>query len=119
KASSGTFGGQVRLTWNSSPGASGYQVWRSLGVDSGSAVEIAGGVTATSYTDATASAGQVYYYWVAAQYLDGESLLAGPATGYAGNAGRLYVVSAYSDAIYEYTTSGQTVNAAITSGGWR
>jgi fibronectin type 3 domain-containing protein len=53
---------QVALTWNAAAGATSYQVTRTA-VD-GTAVVIASGLTATSYTDATPVNGTVYEYGV-------------------------------------------------------
>ena len=64
-ASDGTYTDKVRVTWNSSSGATGYEVWRHTSNSSGSATKI-GDPTSTSYDDTTAVAGTTYYYWVKA-----------------------------------------------------
>lgn len=51
---------QINLTWNSSPGAATYKVFR--GTTSGSYTEIANGLTGTSYSDTTVSNGTSYFY---------------------------------------------------------
>jgi len=60
--------GQVNLTWNTVPGATGYNVYRGTtqtGTISGK-TKIAAGVTSAGYTDATVTRGTTYYYQVTA-----------------------------------------------------
>ncbi len=63
-ASDGTSTEGVLVTWSSVAAAESYSVWRSEYSSSSSAVMIASGLTSTSYTDTSAVAGTVYYYWV-------------------------------------------------------
>lgn len=65
-ASDGTFCDQVRISWNGSADATYYEIWRNITNNSGSAVQIATGVTASPYDDATVTRGTTYYYWVKA-----------------------------------------------------
>lgn len=65
---------QVSLGWTASPGASSYNIYR--GTSSGALSQkkkIVPGITATSYTDTTASNGTTYYYQVTAVSAAGES----------------------------------------------
>jgi hypothetical protein len=62
---------RIGLTWTASSGATSYIVKRST--ISGAETTLATGVTATSYTDATAVKGQLYYYVVSAVNGGGES----------------------------------------------
>jgi fibronectin type 3 domain-containing protein len=55
----------VQLTWNSTPGATSYRVYRSLSNSSGTATLIASPGT-NSYLDSAATANVLYYYWVRA-----------------------------------------------------
>lgn len=55
---------QVTLTWTPVPGASSYNVYRS--VSSGATVLFASGVVPATYTDATVANGTTYYYTVTA-----------------------------------------------------
>ncbi len=61
---------KVTVTWtDSNAGETGYTVWRSDDSDSGNAAIISGaalGANVVTYDDATATAGQTYYYWVRA-----------------------------------------------------
>jgi hypothetical protein len=62
---------RIRLAWTASSGATSYIVKRST--TPGAETPLATGVTATSYTDATAVKGQLYYYVVSAVNGGGES----------------------------------------------
>ena len=57
--------GQVMLSWPAAPGALTYKVKRSA-VSGGPYAEIVSGLATTSYTDATAVNGTLYYYVVSA-----------------------------------------------------
>ena len=63
---------QVSLTWKASSMATSYNVLRSTTGGSGF-VTLASGVTATSYTDTTVTAGTTYYYEVSATDSQGTS----------------------------------------------
>jgi fibronectin type 3 domain-containing protein len=63
---------QVTLTWNSSPGAEGYNVKRST-YPGGPYMVAASGITATSFVDIGLANGTAYYYVVSALNLGGES----------------------------------------------
>lgn len=63
---------QVSLTWNTSVGATSYNVKRS-NTSGGPYTTIATGVTPTSYTDTTVANGTTYYYVVSASNSAGES----------------------------------------------
>ena len=62
----------VKLSWVGSPGARTYNVYRSQtsGTYRG---PLATGLTSPSYTDATVSPGQTYFYTVTAENVFGES----------------------------------------------
>jgi alpha-L-fucosidase len=62
---------QVALTWNTSSGATSYNVKRST--TSGSGYATIASPTTTSYTDTTAANGTTYYYVVSAVNTGGES----------------------------------------------
>lgn len=60
------------LSWNAAAGATSYNLKRSSN-SGGPYTIIASGLTATSYTDTTAAAGNTYYYVVSAVNANGES----------------------------------------------
>ncbi len=62
-ASKRTYTDKVRVTWNGTVNATGYQVWRNTASSSGTAIKI-GQTTATTYDDNTAVKEVTYYYWV-------------------------------------------------------
>ncbi len=62
-ATDGTIGGQVQVTWSSVPGASHYRVSRSVGAG-GDKSELGPWQTGTSFSDATATPGVTYHYWL-------------------------------------------------------
>ena len=62
--------GTLRLAWTALTGATSYQVRRAT-VSGGPYTTLAGNVTATSYTDASAQPGVFYYYTVSANTASG------------------------------------------------
>jgi hypothetical protein len=64
--------GQVALSWNSSTGATGYEVFRGTSPGGESSTAIAN-PTGTTYTDTTVTAGTTYYYYVKANNSAGDS----------------------------------------------
>ena len=64
QATDGTYTDKVRISWNSSPGAGSYKLYRAL--SSGGSKSYLGPDTASPFDDTTASTGTIYYYWVTA-----------------------------------------------------
>src|SRR5205814_1669759 len=64
--------GSVLLSWTSSAGAGGYNVYRAT-APGGPFVALASSIGGTSYTDSSASPGTTYYYSVTAVNSAGES----------------------------------------------
>ena len=82
-ATDGAYTDKVRVTWNSSSGATAYEVWRHTSNSSGSASKISNpDPTGTSYDDTTAVAGTTYYYWVKAKNAGGTSGFSSSDSGY-------------------------------------
>jgi autotransporter-associated beta strand protein len=72
----GTFsGGAVNLTWDAFAGATSYTVQRSS-ASGGPYTTLQSGITGTSYSDSTATAGNIYYYTVFATTASGDTALA-------------------------------------------
>src|SRR5208283_645668 len=65
----------VKLSWTASAGATSYNVYRGTTAGGESTTALATGITATSYTDTTASNGTIYYYKLAAVNAGGTSPL--------------------------------------------
>ena len=81
-ATDGTRTDGVAVTWSASSDATSYSVWRSNTSSTAGATAIASGITATSYVDTSAVAGQTYYYWVKATNRSGTSGWSNSDTGY-------------------------------------
>lgn len=62
---------QVALSWSASAGATSYNIYR--GTASGNEIQVANGVSATSYTDTNLTNGAQYFYEVTAANGAGES----------------------------------------------
>jgi len=87
-ASDGTYPSEVRVTWNSVPGANHYRVYRNTSNNSSGAIALGTWQTGTAYDDFSVSVGQTYWYWVkAATSSSGArvSALSNYNTGYADN----------------------------------
>jgi Legume lectin domain/Fibronectin type III domain len=65
--------GQVTLSWNSSPGAISYNIYRSTSSAGEGSTPFRTGLTTTSFTDTGLAAGTTYYYQVSAVNSQGES----------------------------------------------
>ena len=63
-ATDGTSLDNVTITWDAATGATAYKIFRDTDSDPTGATEL--GVQASGYADTSATAGQLYYYWVVA-----------------------------------------------------
>jgi len=79
-ATDGTYTDKVRLTWNASAGATGYNLKR--GNSPGIYSPLASSVSGTSYDDTSAAAGVLYYYAVEACCAVDCSALSASESGY-------------------------------------
>lgn len=66
EASSRTYTDYIRVTWDSSLGATHYQLFRSTSSDVSTAAPLTDWIEATSYNDADTVPDDAYYYWVKA-----------------------------------------------------
>jgi hypothetical protein len=66
-ASSGTYADRIALSWVPKSDATLYEIWRAPNAaDTNQAIHLYD-TTATSYSDTSATAGVIYYYWIRAQ----------------------------------------------------
>jgi len=65
--------GQITVTWGASSGATSYSLFRGTSAGGEGSTAYVSGITATSYTDNSVSAGTTYYYKVAAVNAAGSS----------------------------------------------
>jgi fibronectin type 3 domain-containing protein len=72
--------GQVSLTWTTVSGATSYSVKRST-VSGGPYVDVATGVSSTSYGDSTVTNGTTYFYVVTASNAGGEGAVSSQVSG--------------------------------------
>jgi len=84
--------GAVRLTWNPSPGAARYIVWRSASAHSGY-IPVSARVYSAGYTDRTVKAGTPYYYQVSAVAGAGTSVKSRPVNAVPQGANQSDVIS--------------------------
>lgn len=73
---------KITLTWPALAGALSYAVWRGTALNGTGAVELASGLTATTYDDTTTDDEAVYYYFLKATHTAGTSGFSGVATGW-------------------------------------
>ena len=64
QATDGLYTNRVVISWSAASNAIGYDVYRSTASNSASASTIRSSLYATSWTDTTATAGTMYYYWI-------------------------------------------------------
>jgi hypothetical protein len=75
EASDGTYVNKVTISWNSSDGATDYDVYRNTADNSSTASMLFSTHLSTSGDDENAESGQTYYYWVKAKKtIDGNTL---------------------------------------------
>lgn len=82
QATDGLFSDRVRVTWNSAPGATSYEVWRNTSNSSGGA-SLIGSPGSTSYDDLSATPGTTFWYWVKAHNAYGTSGFSSSDSGFA------------------------------------
>jgi fibronectin type 3 domain-containing protein len=81
-ASDGSFTDRIRVSWAASANANSYSVYRSTSSSATSPERIASDISITSFEDTTASAGQIYWYWVSASNFYGEGPRGQPDSGF-------------------------------------
>ena len=81
-ASDGTYTDKVRVTWNTSSGATQYEVYRNTSNSHTGETQLTNTQSSSPFDDTTAVAGTTYYYWVKACNLGGCSGYSSFDTGY-------------------------------------
>ncbi len=79
-ATDGAYTDRVRVTWNASPGAANYEIWRD--VAQGGPYNLRGTVPGTLYDDMDASPGVVYWYKIKACNPSGCSAFSAADSGF-------------------------------------
>lgn len=87
-ASRGTYTGRIRLSWEPVPGATAYQVYRA-GRLAGPPALLAT-TTGTAYEDTTATAGEIYFYWLSTCKAGNCSEVSLPVLGWHGEIPTVY-----------------------------
>jgi fibronectin type 3 domain-containing protein len=72
-ASDAAYSDRVTVSWSVGTGATSYTVYRNTVANQNSAVEVANGVTGTSWDDTNVEFSVDYYYWVKSVNAEGES----------------------------------------------
>ena len=81
-ASDGSYSDRILVTWNSSSGALGYDLWRTYGTND--AVQICTNLSSATYTDYDVTTNIIYYYKVNARNDYGTSDFSESDSGYCG-----------------------------------
>jgi hypothetical protein len=80
-ATDGVYTDKVLISWNPSPGADGYKIYRAGDNDSASA-ELLATNPSSAYEDTTATPGTIYFYWIKAVGGGQESSFSSSDSGY-------------------------------------
>ncbi|MBI2438233.1 MAG: PQQ-binding-like beta-propeller repeat protein [Lentisphaerae bacterium] len=80
-ASDGAYTDQVAISWSASTNATAYSLWRGPANDTNVA-DFISQTTTTTFADASAATGVIYYYWVKATNTLGASDFSAPDTGW-------------------------------------
>ena len=80
-ATDGTSATGVTVSWNATPGAEGYKVYRGTS-NNPDAAEVVSSVPSVSFDDTTAAPGTLYFYWVTATNAVSESAKSAVETGF-------------------------------------
>ena len=91
-AGDGASTASVPLSWATATGATGYNVYRYT-ADNSSSSSLLGSTSTTNYSDATASPGVLYYYWVMATNSLCASALSASESGYSALAAPASVIA--------------------------
>lgn len=119
-ASDGLSASEIVVSWSAVSTATSYSVWRGTSSSSSEALQIASGLTVTTYSDTTASAGNTYYYWVRATNSGGTSSFSASDTGCLANIVGPSTVSASDGTYVDYVrVTWASSSGAISYEVWR
>lgn len=119
-ASDGASTAQIALTWSDAGEGAGYAVYRNTANDSAGAAWIGSTAAgALSYSDATASPGQLYYYWIKATNCAGVGIFGASDTGYRKLATVIGLSASYNQFTNRVRVSWSDVSGESGYGIWR
>ena len=81
-ASDGSYSDRIYISWNTTSGATSYDLYRNTTNSSGGATLLSGSIGSNSYNDTSATPGTIYYYWVKGCSTSGCSNFSSLDTGY-------------------------------------
>ena len=111
-ATDGTSATGVSVSWNATPGAEGYKVYRGTS-NNPDAAEVVSSVPFVSFDDTTAAPGTLYFYWVTATNAVSESAKSAVETGFRSIPAPTGVTATTTSGAAAVTVSWQPVAGAV------
>ena len=111
-ATDGTSATGVTVSWNATPGAEGYKVYRGT-ANNPDAAEVVSSVSSVSFDDTTAAPGTLYFYWVTATNAVSESAKSAVETGFRSIPAPTGVTATTTSGAAAVTVSWQPVAGAV------
>ena len=111
-ATDGTSATGVTVSWNATPGAEGYKVYRGTSNNPDAAEEVSS-VPSVSFDDTTAAPGTLYFYWVTATNTVSESAKSAVETGFRSIPAPTGVTATTTSGAAAVTVSWQPVAGAV------
>ena len=111
-ATDGTSATGVTVSWNATPGAEGYKVYRGIS-NNPDAAEVVSSVSSVSFDDMTAAPGTLYFYWVTATNAVSESAKSAVETGFRSIPAPTGVTATTTSGAAAVTVSWQPVAGAV------
>ena len=117
-ATDGTSATGVTVSWNATPGAEGYKVYRGTSNNPDAAEEVSSvpavpSVSPVSFDDTTAAPGTLYFYWVTATNAVSESAKSAVETGFRSIPAPTGVTATTTSGAAAVTVSWQPVAGAV------
>ncbi|MBP5510039.1 MAG: InlB B-repeat-containing protein [Kiritimatiellae bacterium] len=111
-ATDGTSATGVTVSWNATPGAEGYKVYRNT-ANNPDAAEVVSSVASVSFDDTTAAPGTLYFYWVTTTNAVSESAKSAVETGFRSIPAPTGVTATTTSGAAAVTVSWQPVAGAV------